>query len=79
MQGFTIQALLHCREKRLLRLSCPTASISAVLDFGYFIKICRETSSWVKIEQKSGALHEDLSTFYCCRRHKFANKKTIVV
>jgi hypothetical protein len=40
-----------------------------------FVKICLETQNLVKIGQMSGTLHEDISTFYCCQRQKFAIKE----
>ena len=38
------------------------------------MKICREIPNLFKIGQISDTLHEDLSMFYCCRRHKFSIK-----
>jgi len=41
-----------------------------------FTEVCRENPHLVKIEQKKkcGTLHENLTTFYSCRQHKFATK-----
>jgi hypothetical protein len=39
-----------------------------------FTEICRKNPHLVKIEKKCGTLHENLTTFYSWRRHKFATK-----
>jgi hypothetical protein len=38
------------------------------------MKICIENLVLVKIEKKSGILHEDLTTFYCCQLYNFVVK-----
>jgi len=33
------------------------------------MKICQEFQIWLNSGIYTGTLHEDISTFYCCRQH----------
>ena len=78
---------MHSRgcKRLLLPPSCPSVClhISVQLPLNVFMcdflqrtstGICRHNPNFVKIKKKKipGNLHVDLSTFYCCWRHKYA-------
>jgi hypothetical protein len=78
---------MHSRKSRLLvssrpsvhlstRISAaPTGRISAKSDIGDNLwKSVQKIEIWSNRTKTSGTLPENVATFYCCRRHKFAIK-----
>jgi len=47
----------------------PNRQISVKLDIGKLMNISRKIQTQLKSSKKVDILHEDRSTFYCCRRY----------
>ena len=68
----------HIREKRLLASACIRAAVTGWIFMKFDIGDLHENLYWEILNlfknraQILGILHEELSIFYCCRRHKFA-------
>jgi len=45
----------------------PTERMSVKFDIGDFMKVFRDSQSWLKSDESIGTSREDQSTFRCCR------------
>jgi hypothetical protein len=68
-------------KKCLLALSCPSTNPSILHSVHMYqfssIRIIIKFDTGDLPDIKSGTLHEDLSTFYCCRGHKITTKAVL--
>ena len=80
--NFPLTIFSHFRRVRLLAKSAGPSSCNRLSGRGvhwtdfreiwyweFFVKISRKNPNFVTIFKKSGASHENLSKFDCCRRH----------
>jgi len=90
MSTYLYEVYSGCRRVRIVAKSARCIVMSVCLSmnvrvshrtdspeiwyWGTFLKICQETPNLIKIGQKLYTSHEDLSPFYCLRRHELAIK-----